>query len=401
MEKLYRREVILRAFASRGEENRRRATRDIDAASNYRKRYLGQLLGLQTAYPLELHAKKEAALREAVPETFASVAQAVKEQEKIYRLYDLLETGSAFNCRSFQIARSLARYGIETQKAGGERLPEYRDSVLESFKHALLSDAPIYEDLEVLKLADSLSMLIELYPEKAKYFGGKNPKELAVDLIKNTKVRSVAFRKEMLESGAEAIHKSDDPMIKFVLAIDAEARALRKQHEENVDDPLRKAYTILAEERFKQSGTEEFPDATFTLRLSYGKVAGYTEDDGTKLPGWTTLDGMYARFDAHKGVVPFDLPESWLKRKPYVEMSTPFNVVTTTDTVGGNSGSPMVNKAGEVVGLLFDGNIQSPARNFFYDEVQSRSISVHTAIIYESLKNVYQAKNLTDELDGK
>lgn len=401
MEKLYRREVVLRAFASRSEENRRRADRDIDSVSNYRKRYLGQLLGMQTPLPLILHEKKEAALRKAKPETFAQIAVAVKECERLHVLYDLLETGSAFNCRTWQIAKSIARYGQEIDKPGGERLPEYRDSVLESFKHGLFSDAPIYEDLEILKLSDSLSMLVELYPEKKRYFLGKNPKELAVHLIQGSSVRDVAFRKKMIEGGAKAIAETEDPMIRFVLSIDEQARSIRKQYERKVEDPLRKGYTVLAEERFKLSGTQEYPDATFTLRLSYGKVAGYTEDDGTVLAPWTTLGGLYDRADSHKMQFPFDLPQIWIDKKSQVEMSTPFNVVTTTDTVGGNSGSPMVNTNGEVVGLLFDGNIQSPARNFYYDEVQSRSISVHTAIIYEALKNVYGAKNLTEELDGK
>lgn len=398
MQKLYRREVVLSAFAARSEENARRATRDLDAVKNYRKRYLGQLLGLQSPPMLEIHAVKEIELRKEIPDVFTEIEKAVEFQKTIFHTYDMLESASAFNCKTFQIARTLIRYAEESQKPNGERLPEYRDSAIESLKHNLFSDAPIFEDLEILKLADSLSTLVETNPEFATLFGAKNPKERAVKLIQNSKVRDVDFRKKLFDGGLEKIEECDDPMIRFAAEVDGRARGVRKTYEENVDEPLRKAYTVLAEKRFEKYGTNQYPDATFTLRLSYGTVSGYTEDDGTVLPPFTTITGLYERADSHKEIPPFDLPPTWRQKRGELTLTLPMNVVTTTDTVGGNSGSPMVNTSGEIVGLLFDGNIQSPARNFIYTDSQARSVSVHTAVIAEALRKVYEATELVKEL---
>ncbi|MDR0871457.1 MAG: S46 family peptidase [Planctomycetaceae bacterium] len=398
LQKLYRREVVYSAFANRSLENARRVGDDLGAVQNYRKRAIGQLQGLQTP-SLWGEPKK---IVEGSPEEIIKLACA--EESNCYYAYDLLELGEAFNSKTFQIARTLVRLAYEIEKPNGERLKEYRDNNLESLKQTLFSDAPIYEDVEIIKLTDSLTMWREIpqtlldISEVLDVDKNKSPKELATDWILNSKVRNVDERKRLAEGGIKAIEASQDPMIKLVLKVESAARFARENYEEAVEAPLTAAYAELAKKRFEKLGTSVYPDATFTLRLSYGAVKGYKDDDGTEIAPVTNIAGMFDRAEKQKHKEPFDPPKSWKDGKSKLNLNTSFNLVTTNDIIGGNSGSPMVNAKGEVVGLVFDGNIYSLSNNFVYTETQSRCVSVNTDVILESLRKIYKAERIVKEL---
>jgi hypothetical protein len=228
---------------------------------------------------------------------------------------------------------------------------------------------------------------------------GKTPADAAKDLITNTKLDDVAVRKQLYEGGQAAIDASTDPLILVMRAIDPSARAARKQYEDQVESVIRRNGTIIAKARFAQSGFTQPPDATFTLRLSYGAVKGYSEN-GKSIPFETNIGGAYERAAEHNNQPPYNLPESWMKSKANLDLKTPFNFVSTADIIGGNSGSPTVNKKGEVVGIIFDGNIESLPWNFAFSDAQGRAVSVDSRGIQEALRKVYGATALADELLG-
>jgi hypothetical protein len=187
-------------------------------------------------------------------------------------------------------------------------------------------------------------------------------------------------------------------MIQLARLVDPPAREVRKTYEEKVDEPMKQAYAKIASARFAIEGTSTYPDATFTLRLAFGQVKGY-QQDGEAIPPWTTMGGAYKHSEAHGGRPPFALPQTWLKPTKRLELETPFNFVCTADIIGGNSGSPVVNKAGEYVGIIFDGNIQSLVLDFTYTEEQARAVSVHSSAILEALRKIYGADALVDEIE--
>lgn len=238
-------------------------------------------------------------------------------------------------------------------------------------------------------------------PLVQKILAGKSPRERASQLIEGTKLKSVDVRKGLAGADRETIRESGDPMIQLALLVDGPARSLRKTYEEQVEEPMRQAYARLADARLAVYGTDVYPDATFTLRLGFGPIKGYTEE-GRQIAPWTTIAGLYERAGEHENLYPFELPQQWIDRKDKIDLSTPFNFVSTADTVGGSSGSPVVNRAGELVGIVFDGNIQSLVLDFVYTEDQARTVSVHSAAILEALRNVYEADNLVKEItDGR
>jgi hypothetical protein len=226
---------------------------------------------------------------------------------------------------------------------------------------------------------------------------GKSPSDRARELISGTRLLETVARRQLADGGQAAIEASDDPLILLVRAIDRYARRLRKTYESEVEEPLRQAYDKIAKARFAVEGSETYPDATFTLRLAFGEVRGYREGD-EKIPAWTTLGGTYKHAAAHDNQPPFKLPESWIERREELDLSTPFNFVSTADIIGGNSGSPVVNRKGELVGIIFDGNMHSLVLDFLYTDVQARAVSVHSAGIVEALRKVYDAQALADEL---
>ena len=226
---------------------------------------------------------------------------------------------------------------------------------------------------------------------------GKSPRDRAAELVRNTKLGDVAFRKQLYESGAAAIGASNDPMIALARLVDAPARAARTTYEAQ-DEIKQQAYAEIAKARFAVQGTSTYPDATFTLRISFGPVLGY-EENGKQIPPQTNLAGLYQRATEHSNQPPYDLPKRWIDRKARLNLNTPFNFVSTADIIGGNSGSPVVNKANEFVGIIFDGNIQSLVLDVIFTEKQARAVSVSSAAITEALRKVYDAGALADELE--
>ncbi|GMU52480.1 MAG: hypothetical protein AMXMBFR33_16260 [Candidatus Xenobia bacterium] len=401
---LRRLEVLYATYGERTQENKRQSKDDLFGVQNSRKALLGRLGGLQDPAFMAAKQKLEDELRQAVagsPEwsaAFTQVEQAIRLYGQILDDLYLYERHYAFNSRLFELAQSLARYRTEVSKPNTDRLREYRDSNLESLQQELFSPAPIYPEFERVKLADSLAMLLELRgpedPLVRRILAGKSPRERAVELVNGTRLLDVAERKRLAETGAA---DSKDPMIDLALLVDPTARKVRKAYDEQVSEPLRQAYSAIAQARFAKYGTELAPDATFTLRLSFGVVKGYRED-GRAVPAFTDFAGLYRRSAEHGNEVPFRLPRRWVERKSRLDLSTPFNFVSTADIIGGNSGSPTVNREGQVVGLIFDGNIQSLVLDYAYSEVQARATSVDSRAITEALRKVYDAAALADEL---
>ncbi|MGL4555627.1 MAG: S46 family peptidase, partial [Gemmataceae bacterium] len=413
MQRLNRLEVLLSVFSDRNEENRRQAKDLLFSVQNSRKARLG---GLAALLDPKLTAEKKAEQERLIAvaskdpktagaaEAWKKIAAAQAAKGKLFRRYGALEGGAGFFTDYFGIARHLVRAADERAKENKDRLPAYSETQLETLTEQLFSNEPIYDEFEIVKLTDSLTFLAGLFGYKAplvqKVLAGKSPIDRARELVSGTKLKDVAERKRLYEGGKKAIDASTDPMIVLAKLVDADSRAVRKQVETQVDEPLKQAYADVAKVKFAADGTGTYPDATFTLRLSYGAVKGYREGDRTVSP-FTTIGGAFARSKEFKNRPPFDLPESWIARKGKLNLDTPLNFVHTNDIIGGNSGSPVVNKAGEFVGIVFDGNIQSLRWDFAYDDEQSRATSVDARGILEALRKVYDAEELVKELVGK
>lgn len=284
------------------------------------------------------------------------------------------------------------RLAAELPKTDGERLPEYRSSALESFKRQLFTPAPIYPELERVKLTGSLSLLKELGGD-IDALAQESPAQLASRLIAGTTLADVEIRKSLFAAGKKGIDESNDPMILFAKSVNQTPR----QRFDELDEVQRQAYQKIAAALFKKHGQTIPPDATFTLRLAYGVVTSYSED-GVVIPYQTTFAGAFARSAEHENHEPFNLPPRWLASKDKLILSTPFNFVSTADTIGGNSGSPVLNRAGELVGVNFDRNRHGLVRNFVYTEERARHISVSCEAVLHALRTLYEADTLVGEL---
>jgi hypothetical protein len=406
---LKRLEVLLASWSARSQENARRAREELFSAQNSRKAYDGRLAGLLDPAMMGTKAREEAEFRSKLTGQSGS-AEALAAYDKIAEAtrtlarqavpHALLEGGRGFNSESFHIARTLLRAGEERPKPNGERLREFSDSGRVSLELALFSEKPIYTDLEILTLADSLTFLAgqlgATNPLVQKVLAGKSPRDRASELINSTKVRDVALRKRLYEDGTNAVFAANDPMIELARVVDPEARALRKVAEEQ-GEVIHQGHAAIARARNTLLGNAGYPDATFTLRLSIGTVKGY-EEEGKPVPAFTTYAGLYQRAAEMKNRPPFDLPAIWQKRKSAVDPKVPLDFVSTCDLIGGNSGSPVVNRAGEFVGIIFDGNLQSLPWDELYTDVQGRSVAVDSRGILEALEKVYRAKDLAREL---
>ncbi len=412
LERLHGLEVLLASYSARSDENARRAKEDLFGVQNSRKAYIGELAGVLDPKLMEQKQAAEKKLRDAVaarPELKDAVGawDRIAEAQKIIaenaRRYNLLEVGHGFYSDLFGIARTLLRAADEKPKPNSERLREFGEAGLASLEFQLFSEKPIYDDLEQLTLADSLSFLAGklgyMDPLVQKVLAGKPPQERASDLVRGTKVRDVAFRKKLYSEGRSAVDAARDPMIELARLIDADARAVRKIIEAQTESK-QQAHAQISKARFAIEGTSTYPDATFTLRLAYGAVKGY-EENGAQIPFQTTLEGLYQRGEEHQNQPPFDIPPRWLKRKGPLNLNTPFNFVSTADIIGGNSGSPVINRDSEFVGIIFDGNIQSLVLDFAYTDRQARAVSVCSQSIIEALRKVYDAGALADELTEK
>lgn len=402
--------ALLQDFSSQSEENARIAQEAIFGLQNSQKAITGYQSGLLDKAIMNEKAADEAKLRASfkakntsAADPWDEVAQAMKTQQEIFPNLSYLERMRGFAGRLPQLARILVRAAAEKPKPNQDRLREFRDSALPSLEQQLFSTEPTYKNLETVMLGGSLEEMQDALgkdnPDVQKVLQGKTPADAAKDLIENTKLEDVAVRKQLYEGGEAAIEASTDPLIVAMRAIDPSARAARHEFEDKVDSVVHRDGAVIAKARFAQSGYTQPPDATFTLRLSYGAVKGYQEN-GKAIPFETTMGGAFQHATDHGSKPPYDLPESWLKSKPNLNLKTPLNFVSTADIIGGNSGSPTVNKKGEVVGIIFDGNIQSLPWNFAYSDVQGRAVSVDSRGIQEALRHIYGATALADELMG-
>jgi len=298
-------------------------------------------------------------------------------------------------------ATTLVRAATERSKPNSERLPEYTDQALVRIQQQISAPIPVYKDLEELKLSWMFSCVRRDLgaddPFVRKMLGKESPEQLAQRLVSGTHLDDVKVREDLYKGGQAAIAASSDPLIQFIVSIDPDLRVAHKEYEDRVDAPTRAASERIAKARFAVYGTSVDPDATFTLRLSYGTVKGFPNAQGQFVQPYTTIGGL---FDRATGAPPYELPQSWLSAKPALDLTTPMNVSTTNDIIGGNSGSPLINKNAEIVGLIFDGNIFSLGGDYGYDAKQNRAIAVDSRALLEGLGKVYHLNRIVDEIEA-
>ncbi len=400
----------LLAFSAKSDENARAAERVLFGYQNSYKAITGYQSGLLDKKLMANHEAEEKKFRAQIEKdaklkdssgAFDAIAQAVGYQRKNFTRTTYAEM--PVSGRLGGIARTLVRVAEEKQKPNEQRLRGFQDQQLPAIQAQVLNPAPIFKPLEQLQVANSLADLQEaLGPDDAfvkQVLAGKSPADRAAELIGGTKLDDVNARKELLDGGIAAVNASTDPLIVVMRQIDAESRTIRKAYEDNVDAVIRKNGGIIAKSRFAIYGDAIAPDATGTLRINYGVVKGYTLN-GKKIPYFTTFAGAFEHEKAHGAKPPYVLPKSYHKAKDAgtLKLDTPIDTVNTADSIGGNSGSPTINKNGEIVGILFDGNIESLPWNFFYDDTVGRTVLTDSRGIIEALQHVYNAKPLADEL---
>ena len=408
----YKRQLqALRAYAARGAEQSRRAADDIFGLENSVKALTGEYNGMDKAL-FDKKAKEESDLRAKVaanPEwrreygdAWDAIAGATKKQSELFKLQQFRSISTASSLAS--LARQIVVYVAEVNKPDAQRLNGYHDSQIEELKFYLFSPAPIYSDFEEAMLAfslqDSLNQLGPNDPFVKTVLNGKTPAEVASEVIRGTRLADPAVRKSLVEGGEAAVNASTDPLVVLARKADPFFRDIRKQYEDTVESVVTTASEKIAKARFAIYGKSVYPDATFTLRLAYGAVKGYPMN-GTKAPSKTTFYGLYDRSAGFNNQPPFNLMPRFVERRDKIDLSTPLDFVLSADIIGGNSGSPVINRNGEFVGLIFDGNIESLTGNFVYLEESNRAVAVHSAAIIEALRKVYDAPGVANELEGK
>ncbi|WP_435015604.1 S46 family peptidase [Tundrisphaera sp. TA3] len=415
LEMLHERESFLLDYGKLGPEQLRQSKEELFGYQNSRKARMGGLKGLKDPAAMARKADAEKALRASIDADPAKkaayagawdkIAGSKKVAAEILLPYSFLERGFAFDSHLFGVARTLVRLAEEKAKPNGDRLREYRDTALESLQLELFSSAPVYPDFEKAKLARSLAFWktrMGADPMVDRVLRGRSPEQAAADLVSGSRLADVAARKKIAEGGLPAITDSDDPMIKLALAVDADARALRKRFEDEVEGVDTAQYALIAKARFAELGESTYPDATFTLRLAFGTVKGL-EVDGKSIPAYTQIGGAFDHAKAHGDKSPYELPPSWFaaRNSGGLKLDTPLNFISTADIIGGNSGSPVTNRDNEVVGLIFDGNVDSLVLDFAYDDRLARAVSVDSRGIMEALRSIYYAEALAAELSAK
>jgi hypothetical protein len=401
----------LDAYAKEGAEPERQSRELFFSLENTLKSMNGQLAGLKTPAIMDKKSAAEKSLRTAVtanPEFSTRFGDAWDNVEKARRSlppYNLerivLEGGLGLFSDYFTMARTLLRWSIESQKPNGERLPEYTDARKDQIARQLGAETPIYPGLEKARLAESLAVMRDklgaTHPVVAKVLIGRSPAERAAELVAGTTLGDATVRKQLFEGGAEAVTGSKDPFIDLARLVEPHSRELRKKYDDEVLAVERDAYAKIAQAVFATQGDAAYPDGTFTLRLSYGAVKSYVEN-GRRVEPYTRFRGLYVRADEHGLKPPYRYPDNWAKARSTLNLNTPYDFVTSNDIVGGNSGSPVINARGELVGLIFDGNIQSLPGYFVYDAAVNRAVAVDVRGMIEALRKVYQADALVSEL---
>ena len=400
----------LTEYARRGPEQARHSSSDLFYVENSYKALRGRLEALQdkqffaskvaAEQKLQADLAKDPAQAQRYLPAFAAIAAAQVELKQLRRPLNYMERGLAFSGDLFKYARALVRGGAERAKPNEQRLREYRESALPAVTQGLFSTAPVYDELQIFDLTFSLGKLREnLGPDDPfvkKVLGKASPADLAERLVKGTKLKDVAYRKRLWEGGAAAVAAAakDDAMLELARRVDDDGRAVRKKYEDEIESVTKRNSELIAKARFATEGTSTYPDATFTPRLSYGAVKGYQENGRTVKP----ITSFAGAFERHTGREPFALPPSWLEAKPRLDLATPFDMATTNDIIGGNSGSPVIDRDAQIVGLVFDGNIQSLGGDYGFDASVNRAVSVHSAGIVEALSKIYRADRIVQEL---
>ena len=406
-----RRVDVLQKFGAQSAENEREAQSDVFGLQNSFKAVTGYEDGLKDKDVMATKAADEKSLQEFVEsnpqrkqefgDPWAQIGKAVNVQKETYKQLLYVDSMGGFRGDLAGYARLIVRAAYEKQMPSDQRMHNYQDSQLPTLEQRLFSAAPIYKSLDQVLLTESLGeMRDELgagNPDVQKALAGKSPDERAKELIQGTKLEDVAVRKQLYQGGAAAVEASTDPLIVLMRQIEPDAAAIHNRDEDQVQAVLRQSGGDIGKALFAQKGLSVPPDATFTLRLSYGSVEGY-KLNGKNVPWFTTMGGTYQHAAAHGSKPPYQLPESWLKSKSAINLQTVYDTVSTPDIIGGNSGSPVINKAGEVVGIIFDGNIESLVWNFAYSDKVARAVEVDTRSITESLRNIYHADGLLNEL---
>lgn len=414
LEELKQDRDTLKAFMERGPAEERAARDDFFGIENSIKAFTGYLSGLtDEALMREARAREQrlldevrkipdAAERQRLLDAWPRLAESARAYANFYKEYAVTErwlspASTALSSR----ARHLLRLGDELPKSSERRLREYRDSNLKSLELSLFSEAPIDPALEVVKLAAALENVRDVFGANhaltRALLAGKTPKARAKEVIEGTRVGDVAFRRQLYQGGKQAVDAARDPLIELVRALDPTARELRRRYENEVEAVETTYSGRIAEAWAKAFGTSIYPDATFTLRINAGVVKGYTED-GERIPWRTQLGGLYVKNQRAGGKEPYRLPQLWLDKVDAVDFTVPYNFVSTNDIIGGNSGSPVIDTKGAVVGLIFDGNLSQLPNRFLYRDETQRAVSVHTAGIFHALERVYEAEPLVQEL---
>jgi hypothetical protein len=412
LQSLWRWEVLLQTFARRGPAQAAIAEDDLGGVENSRKALMGQLAALHDPAVWRAKLKAEDQLQRAVlgnPQwaqqwgtAWQSVARLSAERRAWHLRWTLLRRGLRSDGATY--AQQIARLGAQLGRPSAERYPEYRDAELAGVKRRLGADVPLDQEYEAFVLAGYLSELAERLgaddPLVKAALAGQSPVERAHAVIRGTFLLDGARRRELLEAGPEAINASNDPALQLARAIEPFYADVRRLNDEWLEPQEREAYRLIADARAQVLGTSTYPDATGTLRLSFGVVKGHEQSGATVAP-FTDIAGLFARADARggpQGSRDFDLPKVWADARARLNPQTPVNFIADADIIGGNSGSPALNARGEVVGLIFDGNAHSLAGAFHYDGARNRAVSVDARFIIEALRTVYGAGALADEL---
>jgi hypothetical protein len=399
---------VLLQFGALGAEQTRQAQNDLFGIENGFKALRGRLTALNDAGVFAAKREAEAELRafvaadpelaESVGDPWAEIAQATRTFAEFETAYGFVEGGRGFSTDYFGVARTLVRGAAERTKPNAERLREFAEASLPRVEQGLFAEQPIYPAFEKVKLGWSLAKLREElgadHSLVRQVLGKESPQQLADRLVDGTTLQDVAVRRALWEGGADAIAKSEDPMIVLARSIDPPARELRARYEREVQAVLQKNAELIARARFAKEGTGVYPDATFSLRLSYGAVQGW-EYNGATVPAMTRIRGLYERAT---GAEPYKLAPSWDRARAALDLDLPMNFVSTNDIIGGNSGSPVINAKAEVVGLVFDSNIHGLGGAYWYDSRLNRAVSVHSGAMIEALRKVYRADHLADEI---
>ena len=412
---LTRRIDTLNKYSRTSPEAAREASSRIFGLANSLKAYEGRYTGLKDPAVMAGKQKDEAefrgkiAAKEEWQKQWGSAWDAIAEAQKKAASRSGEVYFHGLDSEMNTLAVQIVQYVTEVRKPDGDRLPGFHEAQLESLRFELLSPAPVYPEMEIARMTGQLTMDLEERgpndPFLKVVLNGRTPAATAAALIRGTKMGDAAFRKGLIEGGEAAVKTSTDPLIVLALALDPMRRELIKWQQDNIQSVEQTAGEKIGKARFGAYGKTTNPDATFTLRLSYGQVKGYAMN-GTKAPSKTTLYGLYDRAASFNYEGDFALPSRYMENrfKPdgqKLDLSTAVNFVTTNDIIGGNSGSPVIDRNGDLVGLIFDGNIESLVGDFVYDGEHNRAVAVHTGVMTEVMKKLYGAQALLDEMTAK